>query len=816
MTIDEAYTVIDCLGKVSRDPETFVWFAFDWDHDPDLKGQAPQEWQLEQLRNIGKGLATPNEVIRQAVASGHGIGKAHDVDMVLDTPAGKRRWGDLKPGDTVFTVDGIAKILQCKQYKSVPLYRVYLDDGSFCDVSSGHLWTVKGRKERRMDLGWTTLSTLDILKKGVRRSNGKVQARQWELPGISPVFYPRRKVPVHPYVMGVWLGDGHKGSPTYSKPYPKIAERIRSLGYSLSVGAWGKTRIQNITHLWKMDVFQHHSYERYIPDNYKYNCIECRKELLRGLLDTDGEITKGNSIGYSTTSKRLADDIIWLVRSLGGKAKRQQPLKHGWYYDKSGKRKEGRTCYRLTINVPFNPFTLEHRKERYRNRQKRYLTRWIDRIEPIGNKPAMCITVDRKDGLYLANDFIPTHNSALVSWIILWAISTYPNTRGIVTANTEVQLRTKTWAELAKWYRRFIGKDLFQLTATSIFSIQEGHDRTWRIDAIPWSKENPEAFAGLHNQGSRILLIFDEASAIDDTIWEVAEGALTDRDTQIIWCAFGNPTRNTGRFHDCFTKYRAYWNTKRIDSRSVTISNKQQIKQWENQYGEDSDFFKVRVRGEFPSTAENQFISEQLVADAQKRVLRPAQYNFAPVILGVDMAWSGGDATVIYLRQGLYSKKLASYEKNDNDGVIAGKIAAFEDRYCAQAVFIDQGYGTGVYSFGQTMGRSWRLVAFGSASGKRGYANKRAEMWGNLREWLRDGGVLEDGEVIHDDLIGPEAFVNNKGEIQLEKKEDMKRRGLPSPNEADALALTFAYPVLQDSTRLEMANTKYDLFKKRR
>ena len=180
------------------------------------------------------------------------------------------------------------------------------------------------------------------------------------------------------------------------------------------------------------------------------------------------------------------------------------------------------------------------------------------------------------------------------------------------------------------------------------------------------------------------------------------------------------------------------------------------------------------------------------------------------------MAWSGGDATVIYLRQGLYSKKLASYEKNDNDGVIAGKIAAFEDRYRAQAVFIDQGYGTGVYSFGQTMGRRWRLVAFGSASGKRGYANKRAEMWGNLREWLRDGGVLEDGEIIHDDLIGPEAFVNNKGEIQLEKKEDMKRRGLPSPNEADALALTFAYPVLQDSTRLEMANTKYDLFKKRR
>ena len=221
------------------------------------------------------------------------------------------------------------------------------------------------------------------------------------------------------------------------------------------------------------------------------------------------------------------------------------------------------------------------------------------------------------------------------------------------------------------------------------------------------------------------------------------------------------------------------------------------------------------MRGEFPSTSENQFISAQLVEDAQKRAIRPAQYNFAPVILGVDMAWSGGDATVIYLRQGLYSRKLASYAKNDNDGVIAGKIATFEDQYQAQAVFIDQGYGTGVYSFGLTMGRQWRLVAFGSASGKRGYANKRAEMWGALRDWLRDGGVLEDGDVIHDDLIGPEAFVNAKGEIQLEKKEDMKRRGLPSPNEADALALTFAFPVLRRDADIGTANTKYDLFKRR-
>src|SRR3990172_8800608 len=142
--------------------------------------------------------------------------------------------------------------------------------------------------------------------------------------------------------------------------------------------------------------------------------------------------------------------------------------------------------------------------------------------------------------------------SALVSWIILWAISTYEDTKGVITANTENQLKTKTWVELAKWYRLFIARDFFQMTATAIFSRDPEHERTWRIDMVPWSERNTEAFAGLHNKGRRIVLIMDEASAIPDVIWETSEGALTDADTQIIWCAFGNPTRNSGRFKECF------------------------------------------------------------------------------------------------------------------------------------------------------------------------------------------------------------------------------------------------------------------------
>ena len=112
--------------------------------------------------------------------------------------------------------------------------------------------------------------------------------------------------------------------------------------------------------------------------------------------------------------------------------------------------------------------------------------------------------------------------SALVAWIILWAMSTFEDTRGVITANTDTQLRTKTWAELAKWHRICLCKHWFHLTATAIYAKDKEHERTWRIDQVPWSLENVEAFAGLHNKGKRILLVFDEASAIPNKIWETA------------------------------------------------------------------------------------------------------------------------------------------------------------------------------------------------------------------------------------------------------------------------------------------------------
>lgn len=389
--------------------------------------------------------------------------------------------------------------------------------------------------------------------------------------------------------------------------------------------------------------------------------------------------------------------------------------------------------------------------------------------------------------------------SGFIGMLSHWAMSTKADTRIVITANTEKQLLTKTWPEISKWLRLADNRNWFKDTATAVYSADPDAEKSWRSDATPWSENNTESFAGLHNQGKRIILIMDEASAIADKVWEVAEGALTDTDTEIIWIAFGNPTRNTGRFRECFRRFRNLWHHKQIDSRTVEGTNKEYLDELVTTYGEDSDIVKVRVRGEFPSVSAKQFISTEDADAARSRHLRPEQYNFAPVILTCDPAWEGDDTLEIGKRQGLMFKILRSIPKNDNDLQVAALLAQLEDEHQADAVFVDAGYGTGIVSAGRSMGRDWQLVWFGGASTDPAYLNKRAQMWGGSRDWLKSGGAIDAADnALYDDLIGPEtvdAAGRNLGKIQLESKKSMKLRGLPSPGRGDALALSFAFPV---------------------
>jgi hypothetical protein len=404
--------------------------------------------------------------------------------------------------------------------------------------------------------------------------------------------------------------------------------------------------------------------------------------------------------------------------------------------------------------------------------------------------------------------------SALVAWIILWAISTFEDTKGVVTANTENQLKTKTWAEVAKWHRLFIGRELFEFAATSLYSRDPLHERTWRIDMVPWSERNTEAFAGLHNSGKRILIVMDEASAIPDVIHEVTEGALTDRDTEIIWMMFGNPTRNKGRFREAFAggKFAHRWKSKAIDSRSVPGTNKKQFDEWVADYGEDSDFVRVRVRGIFPRADAISFISYELAREAAERELitLPGQFNPYPVVLGVDVARFGDDATVIYPRQGFDARSREPVILRQVDLMKqAGVIAQLAQMYHVTAIMVDSGgVGGGLVDRLRQLRLPVWDVDFGSSPDGMNvdqgvqYYNKRAEIWGALRDWLPRGAIINQvrGQdvTLVDELTGPTYSLSGEdAKIQLERKRDMRRRGVPSPNVADALACTFAYFVAE-------------------
>jgi len=384
-----------------------------------------------------------------------------------------------------------------------------------------------------------------------------------------------------------------------------------------------------------------------------------------------------------------------------------------------------------------------------------------------------------------------------VAWVVLWFMSTRKYPQIVVTANTKVQLETKTWRELAKWHRLAINSHWFKWTATKFYAIGED---TWFAAAIPWSKEKPDAFQGTHDEN--VLIIFDESSGIEDSIWEAASGSMSTPNS--MWMVFGNPLRNTGAFRECFGKYRHRWVTKQVDSRTAKMTNKEEIQKDIDDYGEDSDFVRRKWLAKFPRTSAKQFIGNEIVEQAMKRNYQPSEYNFAPITIGVDVAREGDDQTVIYVRQGLKTHDLKKFRGIDTQD-LASHIAATEDEYRKFShtiiTYVDVGNaGSGVIDRLRKIKRDPIEINFGkNALNKRKYFNKRAEMWGLMRDWIEGGGQLPDDRELYYDLIGPEFGYSGIEQIQLERKKDMKSRGLASPDNGDALALTFAYPFIDNT-----------------
>lgn len=424
--------------------------------------------------------------------------------------------------------------------------------------------------------------------------------------------------------------------------------------------------------------------------------------------------------------------------------------------------------------------------------------------------------------------------SALVGMLVHWFLSTRLGGSVVLTANTEAQLTSKTMPEVAKWVTLGINAHWFEINALSVkpakwfAELMEADPRKGGLKkdtkyyyamAQLWSEENPDAFAGAHNWSGEMYL-FDEASGIPENIWSVTEGVFTEPIPDRFWLAFSNGRRNTGAFFECFHKHRNLWRHKQIDARTVEGVDPNTYQGIIDKYGKDSDEARIEVYGQFPNAGQRQFIPMDFIEGAVARATPEADPG-APLLMGIDVARYGEDTSVFAFRQGRDARSIPWQRfRKLSITELADRAVEAINQYNPDAVFVDGGgVGGGLVDILKDLGHVVIEVQAGSsADDKNEYQNKRVEMWARMKDWLPVGVIPDDPELF-DDLKAPEySYHRNTNVLQLESKDEMKKRGLASPDTAEALAQTFARTVARRDRNASRARrrtqqaTDYDPF----
>ena len=358
----------DVMAKLSPDLRKKLGTA-DGLHKPDIA-----EFNSVGLnRALGGGLRYG----RQHLVYGN---KAQPVDTVIDTPSGPRRFGDLAVGDYVFGSNGLpTMVVDVIKHGVIDAYRVLLNDGSSTICNGDHLWTVQTRKQQYGSGNSMVMSTEEMFARGPIKHKSHYEFFLPEQPAV--VFSDSQDLPMDPYLMGVTIGEK--------------------------------------------------SYDKFIPDMYMRSSIEERIELIRGIMDSDGSINidAPHRARFTTASEQLADQLVSLVRSVGGYAARRA----------TSVRDGRRDSFTVALTTPFNPFHMPRKAKRYSGSRKWF--RAVASIEPMAPAEMMCITVAAEDGLYLTNDYIVTHNSAGKSSMLLELIG-----------NEQRKGKTAAWVDVEQTY----------------------------------------------------------------------------------------------------------------------------------------------------------------------------------------------------------------------------------------------------------------------------------------------------------------------------------------------------------------------------
>ena len=636
-------------------------------------------------------------------------GKAQPLDAIVYTHVGPARMGDLKVGDRVITQEGkTSEVLQVWPRGMLDCYRITFSDGSSTECAGDHLWEVgtdvlNWSRNRVVETEWLVKN----YNKGIRKS-------RYYIPMCEPVYFRERSIGVDPYVLGVLIGDGcftSLGTVRFSCASEQLLDNARKRladDYELvpvSENNWKKDyRIvksnrkhyhENIyvSALKRYGLFGCRSESKFIPEDYLFNSVEIRRDILSGLMDTDGYVAKdGSNIVFSSVSERLAKDVVFLVQSLGGIGRISK--KKPWYRGKCGERVDGLLCYNVHIRMPDESgiFRIDAKSSRVKNRKK-YLRRYISDISYIGIKEMRCITIDHPRGLYLTDNFICTHNSTDFGVIALTHWLSAPQcTTMTICSTTKDALLKRIWCEILKFYshlrqppgRYYPGRtaiifpqDMTQFNGDYDMenpAIRNSRNGIFGVAVQKGSTE--EAYSnliGVHNVYNAMIL--DEMQSVRPAAVEAVSNLQGGKEFKFV--GMGNPSSRldllgkysrpkSGRWDDCNDQMEE-WETERgkcifFDGRKspaiteeggvkrfhflLKASDIEQRRQW---FGENSRKFWSQTIGFIPpDDAESVAFTETFLIYNEMDQPVPAWDGDTVMVAGVDWGFThGGDRTIL-------------------------------------------------------------------------------------------------------------------------------------------------------------------------
>jgi len=395
--------------------------------------------------------------------------------------------------------------------------------------------------------------------------------------------------------------------------------------------------------------------------------------------------------------------------------------------------------------------------------------------------------------------------TCVLAWLAWNFLLTRPHPKVAATSITSDNLSDGLWTEMAKWQKKSpLLVAAFTWTKTRIFAKE--HPETWWMSARTWPRtasreQQADTLAGLHAE--YLLFILDEAGGIPDAVMAAAEAGLSTG-TEAHLLIAGNPTHLEGPLYRAVSSERKLWYVVEItgdpdDPKRASRVSEQWARDQIEKYGRENPWVLVNVFGRFPPSSLNALLGPDEVKDAMARQLAAGSYEHAAKILGIDVARQGDDRSVIFPRQGLMARRPTILRVPDGYQV-AGRVAIEADLWGADSLMVDGtgGWGAGVIDALRSMNRTSVDVQFSGAPLDARFYNKRAEIWWLMAEWVKHGGQLPDEPDLVGELTTPQySFKGDK--ILIESKDQVKDRLGRSPDMADGLAVTFAFPVAPKS-----------------